>query len=310
MAVEFRRLNPAGHRADTSQVNAAVSPARGPALSDRDFNRVAELIKRHAGINLSSDKRDLVRSRLTKRLRAVGADDFSIYLDTYILPKSGTAHAAEFTAFVDALSTNLTSFFREPAHYEYLRDKVLPGLIAKGRGRIRAWCAAASTGEEPYCLAMTCLESMRKAGISRPDVKILSTDICTKVLGEAKAGVYSNKRSAQLPTDLRGRYFEPRRMTDGSEAIAAGRMIKDACVFRQLNLMEPPPFSGPLDFIFCRNVMIYFDRPTRDALVGRLLKTLAPGGHLFTGHSESLANTCHVGPALRQVMAAVYQKTT
>ena len=296
--------------------DAAVSPIlsglttlaanAAPPLADADFRRVADVLKRHAGIHLADDKRELVRSRLAKRLRALGYSSYRQYLEDHVVPADRSGQTGgEFVHFVDVLSTNLTSFYREPAHFDYLRRHVLPGVLARSGGRVRGWCAAASTGEEPYCLAMTCLEAAREHGVAKPDVKVLSTDICTKVLAEASAGVYAEPRAKAVNPALRGRYWEPRRLPDGMPAIAAGRELRDACVFRRLNLMDRPPFRGPLDFIFCRNVMIYFDRPTRESLVGRLLNVLAPGGYLFTGHSESLTGTSH---ALRQVQAAVYQK--
>jgi chemotaxis protein methyltransferase CheR len=273
-------------------------------LSDRDFERVAKIIYAYAGITLSQDKRELVRSRIGKRLRAVGSPSYTAYLDQYIVSAAETEagrRSEEFVHFVDALSTNLTSFFREPVHFEYLKNHVLPALAATRRP-VRAWCCAASTGEEPYTMAMTMLEVLGP----RSGAKLLATDISTRVLQTAVTGVYPEDRIRSLSPALRGKYFEPRRMPDGSVAAAAVPLMRDMITFRRLNLMESLPFAGPLDFAFCRNVMIYFDRPTRQQLVNRISQVLRIGGYLFTGHSESLAGQLH--PNLTQVAPATYRR--
>ena len=287
------------------------SASDGPCLADRDYRLVADIIYRHAGIKLGDDKRELVRSRLAKRLRAVGMTDFGDYLKRHIQPAFTSANpspAGEAKHFVDALSTNLTSFFREKSHFDYLRNTFLPSLIADrarhGDRRIRAWCAACSSGEEAYTLAMTLLSSVPDGGRGW-DVKLLATDISTRVLATATAGVYPMARCSGIPSNLAGRFFEPRRMTDGSQALAAGRELKSIIRFRHLNLMGDWPFTGPFDFIFCRNVMIYFDKQTQERLVLRFHQMLPAGSLLFTGHSESLTGLRH---PYTHVEASIYRK--
>lgn len=278
-------------------------------LSDRDFRRAVVLIYQHAGITLGDSKRELVRARLAKRLRATGCKSYGEYLDRWIDPATASrsdATAAEFTHFVDALSTNLTSFFREATHFTYLQDVYLPQRIAEGertgRRTLRAWCAACSSGEEAYTLAMTLLESLPARGW---DVKLLATDICTKVLSTAAAGVYPTERAAGIPRALAGKYFAPRRLPNGAAALAAVPELRSMIRFRHLNLIADWPFTGPFDFVFCRNVMIYFDKPTQERLVNRFHSVIAPGGLLFTGHSESLTGLKH---PFSYTQATIYRK--
>ncbi|MEM7806763.1 MAG: protein-glutamate O-methyltransferase CheR [Planctomycetota bacterium] len=281
--------------------SATIStPTEAIVLNDKDFHFIRDLLRRKVGIDLSDDKRELVRSRLAKRVRALGCASLKSYVDTHIRPTTA-AEKPEFTHFIDALSTNLTSFFREPVHFDFLRKTVLPNVLRSKR-TVRGWCCACSTGEEPYSLAMTLLETADQSH----DIRLLATDISTKVLAEAVNGVYPLKRLTNVSTHLRGKYFEPRRLPDGTSALAATPTMRSLITFRRLNLMDRLPFRGPLDFAFCRNVMIYFDRPTREALVGRISAVLAPGGYLFTGHSESLSGQSH---ALTQVAPAVYRKS-
>ena len=283
----------------------------GPLLAERDYRFVADVIYRHAGIKLGDDKRELVRSRLAKRLRAVSLTDFGEYLKRHIQPAFAANNAlptGEAKHFVDALSTNLTSFFREKTHFDYLRNTFLPALIAQrareGNRKIRAWCAACSTGEEAYTLAMTLL-SVLPDGARGWDVKLLATDISTRVLSTATAGVYPMPRCSGIPSNLAGRFFEPRRMSDGSQALAAGSDLKSIIRFRHLNLMGDWPFTGPFDFIFCRNVMIYFDKPTQERLILRFHQMLPPGSLLFTGHSESLTGLRH---PYAHIEASIYRR--
>src|SRR6185295_2415984 len=196
----------------------------------------------------------------------------------------------EFTHLIDALSTNLTSFFREQDHFVHLEQQFLPGLVDRktraGRKDIRAWSAGCSTGEEPYTIAMTVLSALPKGW----DVRILATDLSTAVLATAREGVYETGRLASIPTKLRARFTTTQRDR------LMGKMsdeLRQVIRFAQLNLMGPWPFRGPMDFIFCRNVMIYFDKPTQQRLINRFCEMLAPGGLLFTGHSESLTGVAH-----------------
>lgn len=259
-------------------------------LTDADFDRLADLVHRHCGINLHDGKRELVRARLAKQMRAGGFRSARAYLEHATRDPA----SREFTQLIDALSTNLTSFFRENDHFVYLAERFLPGLIERRRKqssrRIRAWSCASSTGEEPYSIAMTLLDAL-PAGETW-DVKLLATDISTRVLRIAEAGMYESSRVGPIPQPMRAKYLALQRI-EGKQVFAVQPAVREIVRFRHLNLMEPFPFGGPLDFIFCRNVMIYFDKATQERLVNRLYELLEPGGLLFTGHSESLTGIQH-----------------
>ncbi len=272
-------------------------------ITEAEFSRIADLVYRHCGITFNDGKIDLVRARLGKHIRAGGFAGAGSYIDHVLADTSGRA----FTTLIDALSTNLTSFFREKDHFDYLRQTLLPRLLAQkereGGFRLRAWCAASSTGEEPYGIAMTILESVggERAGY---DIKILASDISTRVLATAKEGVYDQQRAAGVPEPLRRKYMAANQY-EGRTFFNVLPALKRLIAFRQVNLMEQWPFTGPFDFIFCRNVMIYFDKPTQQTLVNRFYDMLPPGGVLFTGHSESLTGISH---RFDYVQPAVYIK--
>lgn len=259
-------------------------------LSDTDFKRVAETVYSHCGINLHDGKRELIRARIAKRLRMTKFGDAKQYLDHALSNPDGE----EFTNLIDALSTNLTSFFRENQHFEFLAKKLLPEIVAikkkSGNNKIRCWSAGCSTGQEPYTIAMTLLENLDPN--DRMDVKILATDLSTAVLAKAAAGVYDHEQLSGVTVPMRAKYFDPRKQ-GGENVMAANNKLRSMIQFRYLNLMESWPFSGPFDFVFCRNVMIYFDKPTQEKLVGRYWDVLSPRGVLFTGHSESLTGVKH-----------------
>jgi chemotaxis protein methyltransferase CheR len=246
----------------------------------RDFERVKRMIYARAGIALAAGKEDLVYSRLARRLRACGEPRFDRYLDAL----EASAASPEWEAFTNALTTNLTSFFREAHHFEQLQ-KFLRTRPRDRRARI--WCAAASTGEEPYSIAISAAEA---AGTLPPPVEIVATDIDTQVLATAARGIYPLERIAQLDKALLRRYF--RRGAGANEGYC--RVLPElssAIDFHALNLLDARwDLRGPFDAIFCRNVMIYFDKPTQLKLVRRLAALLAPDGLLFTGHSESFFN--------------------
>ena len=267
-----------------------------------DFSRLADVVYRHCGINLNDGKRTLVEARLGKLVRQGGFASPADYLDEVLDRPADPA----FVKLIDALSTNLTSFFRENDHFQHLTREFLPELLARkaavGVRRIRAWSAGCSSGEEPYTLAMVLSEAV--PAVDRWDVKILATDISTKVLATAEQGSYDAERTAGIPPQLRAKYFAANRL-DGHAFFDAQASLRRMIAFRRLNLMEPWPFAGPFDFIFCRNVMIYFDKPTQAALVNRYHQALAPGGLLFTGHSESLTGVKH---PFEFVRATIYRK--
>ena len=260
------------------------------ALSDKDFREIRKIVYDHCGINLNEGKKELVYTRLSKRLRVGGFTTFPEYMKHVLEDKTGV----EFSMLIDSLSTNLTSFFRESQHFEYLKNVFLPTLMEKKRkvrnSKIRAWSAGCSSGEEPYSLAIVLQEAIQNQG--QWDVKILATDISTRMVEAAKLGVYSPERVKPVPAAARKQYLVERQLK-GQKVFEANASLKNILFFRYLNLMESWPFKGPMDFIFCRNVMIYFDKPTQARLVNRYWDLLAPGGILFTGHSESLTGIEH-----------------
>lgn len=270
-------------------------------LSDRDFKRIGQVVYQHCGINLHDGKRELVQARLVKLLRGSHFKDVSEYLDEVL----NAPESPQFADLIDSLSTNLTSFFREVEHFDYLAQHYLPRLIEKkshmaGR-RIRAWSAASSTGEEPYSIAMTVKHALETAG-SHCEAAILATDISHRVLRTAKEGVYAKLRVGPVPPALKSKYLVN---SAKAQCVEVTGEIRGMVHFAHLNLMESWPFSGPLDFVFCRNVMIYFDKPTQQKLIERFWDILDSGGLLFTGHSESLTGISH---RFRYVQPTIYLK--
>lgn len=252
-------------------------------FSDRDFQRVRRIINEVAGISLADGKRELVYSRLSRRLRQRGLRRFEDYCDL-LETQDDTAELGE---FVNALTTNLTAFFREPHHFEFLARELLPALIRErgfGTRRIRVWSAGCSTGEEPYSIAMVLRETLPATGW---DVKILATDLDSNVLATAGQGVYELSRVKDLPEARLRRWFQKGR---GAQAgrVRVAPALRELITFRRLNLMDEWPMRGAFDIVFCRNVVIYFDKPTQRVLFERFADQLVEQGHLFVGHSESL----------------------
>ncbi len=263
-----------------------------PAL----FEEIRRLLYGTCGINLGEDKAGLVKARLLKRLRALDIPSFAAYMRHVREDASG----AEMTALVDVLTTNKTSFFRESQHFDYLRESVLPGL--RESGRVRFWSAGCSSGEEPYSLAILMREEI--PDLDRLDTRILATDLSTRILATARAGVYETDRVSDMDPALVARYFEA--VSDRSgRAFRVRDHVRRMVSLAHLNLLHPWPMQGPFDVIFCRNVMIYFDRPTQQRLVERFAALLRPGGLLFVGHSESLTSLSNT---VRYVRPAVYAK--
>jgi chemotaxis protein methyltransferase CheR len=256
-------------------------------LTDNDFRRIAAMLHGDAGISLPESKATLVYSRLAKRLRALGLSSFRDYCELV----SGQDGVDERQRMLAALTTNVTRFFREPHHFEHLRDVTLPPLIdAARRGeRVRLWSAACSTGPEPYSAAMTLLQAMPDVG--RFDVKILATDIDPNVVAEARRGLYSNDAVEPVPADLRHRW-----MTRADGGWRMGDEVRALVTFNELNLIGQWPMRGRFDAIFCRNVVIYFEDDTQSRVWGRLTGMLRPGGYLYIGHSERV-----IGPAAAQL---------
>ncbi len=245
-------------------------------FTSHDFDRVRKLIYVHAGISLSDSKQELVYSRLSRRLRATGIKSFSEYL---ALLESN--NATEWEAFTNSLTTNLTSFFREPHHFPVLAEHL---RSIQGKHPISLWCSAASTGEEPYTMAMTVIDAL---GRDASKIHILATDLDTKVLETAKAGVYAEERVSKLDPELVKRFFL--RGTGAQTGFVRVRPeLREMITFRQANLLHKDwQIRPPLDVIFCRNVMIYFDKQTQLDILKKFVPLLRSDGLLFAGHSES-----------------------
>lgn len=275
-----------------------------PTLTDADFERVRGLVYEQCRIKLGDNKRGLVVARLGRRLRATGHGTFTSYID-YVLSRAGETE--ELVNLLNAISTNKTSFFREGDHFTFLQKTVLPGLESAKRGqappRLRLWSSACSTGEEPYTIAITVWETLRS--LQGWDAKLLATDISTRVLAVGRTGIYDAETLADVPAVLRQRYFTT--VSDSNRRrYQVNQELRDFVTFRRLNLCQPKfPFHGTFDVIFCRNVMIYFDKPTQCELVGKFVAALGVGGYLFIGHSESLLG---MNTGLRRVCPTVYQR--
>ena len=273
--------------ADLSPADAA----REFKFSDADFRDLAQFAYNHAGISLADSKRNLIYSRLSRRLRALGQTSFVEYR------KYLAENESELENFINAISTNLTKFFREAHHFDQFRTHVALPFVQQAHGgagrRLRVWSAGCSTGEEPYTIAVVLKREIRN--IEQHDVRILATDIDTNVIAKGIAGEYPVTSIDEVPKTYR-EYFQP---TDGdpdSPDVVMGDDVKSLISFGRINLMEPWPFRGRFDAIFCRNVMIYFDNPTKERLVARFASMLAPHGTLYVGHSERVT-----GPALEQL---------
>lgn len=252
-------------------------------FTSKDFERVRQLIYEHAGISLNPSKQDMVYSRLARRLRVTGINNFRDYLALL-----ESKDEVEWEAFVNSLTTNLTSFFREQHHFPLLAEHALK---RKGKHPLSLWCSAASTGEEPYSMAMTMVEAF---GNFRPPVTILATDLDTNVLAKAEAGIYAVERIEKLSADRIKRFFL-RGKGAQSGFVRVRPELRAMITFRQVNLLSDEwPIRGPLDAIFCRNVMIYFDKVTQLKILERFAPLLYPDGLLFAGHSESFHNAGHV----------------
>jgi chemotaxis protein methyltransferase CheR len=251
-------------------------------LSQLEFDRIRELVREHTGIALSEAKRQLVYGRLSRRLRALKMSGFAEYIE--LLEQGEPEELEEFT---NAVTTNLTSFFREPHHFEYLARELLPKLVANPAAtrRLRIWCCAASTGEEPYSIAMVLREAQPL--LSGWDTKLLATDLDSAVLATASAGVYAAERFTSMAQARRSKFFDE--AGAGREArLRAREELRNLITYKQLNLMHEWPMRGPFDAIFCRNVIIYFDKETQRTLFERMSTLQRPGDYLFLGHSESL----------------------
>jgi chemotaxis protein methyltransferase CheR len=271
-------------------------PAASDSLSARDFDQFRVLAHSKFGLDLPDGKQQLVAARLGKKMRELNLDSFQAYYRHVVEDRTGEA----LTGMIDALTTNHTSFFRESAHFDFLRKTALPAI--RSGNEIRVWSAACSTGEEPYSIAFSLFDELGPESFSR--VRIVATDISTRVLKTAQMAIYPADRfNGVSPADLR-RYVlkgEARH----KDTFLVKKQFRSAVEFRRLNLMEDFSHFGKFAAIFCRNVMIYFDRETQRSLVNRLTAHIEPGGHLFIGHAESLGG---IDQPLEFVQPAVYRK--
>lgn len=266
-------------------------------IDEKTFKQFSDLIYGLSGIVINDKKKALLQARLIKRMRRLGLSRFKEYLQYVNTDQTGD----ELVALLDVISTNVTHFFREPEHFRVLGG-ILRELERKGQRRIRIWCAASSTGEEPYSLAITAHEALHNLS----DVKILATDICTTVLDTARRGIYTADQVANLNQRLLSRYFTSCTTASGADW-QANSSIRDLIRFSRLNLAETPyPLNGPIDVIFCRNVMIYFDNTMRAKVLDEFVRLLRPGGYLVVGHAESLAGS--LAKELTATGSAVYRK--
>ncbi|MGB0347292.1 MAG: CheR family methyltransferase [Balneolaceae bacterium] len=257
-----------------------------------DFQRVRKIIHDYCGIFINEGKEALVQSRLSKRMRKLGINSFSEYLDLIEQQKP----QGEFLSFVDVLTTNKTSFYRENKHFEFIKEVLYP----KMRGRsVKWWSAGCSTGEEPITLAMNLLEAKNKYGWQ--SVKILATDISRDVLQVAKSGVYTPNKIGDIPTQYLNKYFT----TQNDSTFKVNANVRNMITYGRLNLNDRWPLKGHFQMIMCRNVMIYFNRQTQEQIIRNFKELLEPGGFVFLGHSESM-NAAALG--FHNVAPAVYQK--
>jgi chemotaxis protein methyltransferase CheR len=272
-------------------MGAAAALVQAPTrLSARAEQRLRELAREHTGIVLGPDKASLIAARVQKRLRALSLPDFEAYLSHL------DAHPEELPQFVSVITTHTTSFFREPDHFPLVRAEVEAALAA-GRRRVRMWCAAASTGQEPWTLAMVLAPLVEERGL---DLQILATDIDARSLATAHRAVYSAALVKQIPADVREASFD--RTPDG---FRVKERVRRLVRYAPLNLVRPPyPMKGPLDLVMCRNVMIYLDAPARKQFVLETERLLRPGGLLLVGHSESVVG---MGRQLHIVRPSVYR---
>ena len=261
--------------------------AREAGLSDKEFEIFRALVYEHTGISLSESKRPLLHARLTRRLRALGLATFSEY---HRVLTERDSSGDELGCFVNAITTNKTDFFREPHHFRHLAEEWVPAAKAdaakSGARAIRIWSAGCSTGEEPYSIAMTLREALGTA--AGWDVKILASDLDTDVLARAEAGVYSVEQAAPVPQAMLSRHFLRGRGADAGR-VRVRPELRSLITFRRINFLDARwPIRGQLDIIFCRNVIIYFDRATKQRVLQRLLGLLKDDGLLILGHSESV----------------------
>lgn len=270
-------------------------------LTDKEFKLLADFVYKHFGIVISEHKRSLLVGRLQKLVKGHGFNTFLEYYD--FLEKGDDKNAL--SELANRISTNHTFFFREPEHFDFFKSIVLPDItkhsLAKGKKDLRIWCAASSSGEEPYTIIISMMEYFGM-DYKNWDAGLLATDISEKMLIAAKRGVYAEERLNETALNIRNKYFDKNK--DGT--YSAKEFLKKEVLFRRFNLMNKTfPFKAPLDVIFCRNVMIYFDAETREELIEKMRQSLKPGGYLFIGHSETMGRDRQ---GFKYIKPAMYQR--
>jgi chemotaxis protein methyltransferase CheR len=282
------------------QASAALQSPEIEQLSSRNFQRLSTFIQDYSGIKMPANKRTMLEGRLRRRMRATRINDVNEYC-RFLFEEDGLA--SETIHLIDAVTTNKTEFFREPAHFDFLVAKGLPALAAKGKREIKIWSSACSTGAEPYTIAMVMDEFCEKQrGV---DYSILCTDICTEVLDQAIAGRFSEAMIEPVSIARRQRYLMRNRDASRNE-VRIRSDLRGKLSFARLNLMDDAyPIETDLDIVFCRNILIYFDKPTQAKVLKRLCNHLSPGGYLFLGHSESIVG---IDLPVVQIANTVFQK--
>ena len=270
------------------------------SLTDAAFEAVRTLAFDRLGVTLADAKRELVYTRISRRLRKLKLDTFEEYIE---LVRSGDPDEAQ--EFINAITTNLTSFFREPHHFEFLGQTLLPRLMQekKASRKIRIWCSAASTGQEPYSIAATVREAV--PDLSGWDLKILATDIDTNVLDTARRGLYSEENVRDMDKGVLRRWFLRGKGSNAGK-VKAHPALQELISFKRLNLLDPWPMAGPFDVIFCRNVMIYFDKPTQAKILVKFAQVQRTGMHLLMGHAE---NITRITEDYKLVGQTIYRRT-
>jgi chemotaxis protein methyltransferase CheR len=262
--------------------NSVYATAPQEGLTARNFSRLAEVINGASGIKMPASKKTMIEGRLRRRIATLGLPNLNAYCD-YLF--DGGDFEAELVHLINVATTNKTDFFREPAHFDFMTQTALPALVEAGRRQIKIWSAAASIGAEAYTLAMV-MEEFRRSGRG-PDYSILATDICTEVLAQGAAGRFPKAMIDPVPMDLRRRYVLQSR-DPAADEVRIAPALRAKIAFARLNLMDSTYRVGnDMDFIFCRNILIYFDKPTQERVLSRLCDHLRPNGYLVLGHSES-----------------------
>jgi chemotaxis protein methyltransferase CheR len=283
-----------------AEVTSGLSPLE---LTDQEFSRLSKLVYETCGINLHRGKRELLRARLSKRIRELGFGSFGDYYRYLCSDPTGQ----ELIKMLDHITTNLSRFFREEAHFKFLEEEFYPGFkeqVARGvRGpRLRIWSAACATGEEPYSIVMHAM--MNLSSIPELDLRVLATDISTRALEKASKGIYSMEKISEVPQELRRRFFlKGTGPWDGTMKVK--REVRQRVVFQRHNLLDPAPLDEDVDIVFCRNVLIYFDRETQRRVLERVVEPLVRGGYLLVGHAESINGAIS---HLRYIKPAIYRK--